>query len=65
VEEALGSQVSPLAPDHVPSSDRHTFPQLYRLGLNRTVVPPAGTPLKVAIYENILFLFETADSGVC
>ena len=27
-------------PSHVPSSDRHTLPVLYRLGLNRTVPPP-------------------------
>lgn len=41
VEEELGSQVSPLAPDQVPSRDRHTLPQLYRLGLNLTLPPPA------------------------
>ena len=30
MEEALASQLSPLPADQVPSSDRHTFPQLYR-----------------------------------
>ena len=28
------------APDHVPSSDRHTLPQLYRFGLKRTEPGP-------------------------
>ena len=32
-----GCQEGPL---QVPSSDRHTLPQLYRLGLNRTLPPP-------------------------
>lgn len=40
VEEELGSQVSPFAPDQVPSRDRQTLPQLYKLGLNRTWPPP-------------------------
>ena len=28
--DALASQLSPLPADHVPSSDRQTFPQLYK-----------------------------------
>ena len=35
-----GSQPSPLPPCQVPSRLRHTLPQLYRFGLNRTEPPP-------------------------
>ena len=35
--DVVGSQEGPA---QVPSSDRQTFPQLYRLGLNRTDPPP-------------------------
>ena len=37
--DVFGSQPGP---DQVPSRDRHTFPQLYRLGLKRMVPPPVG-----------------------
>ena len=42
VVETLASHVSPLAPDQVPSRDKHTLPQLYRFGLNRTAPPPVS-----------------------
>ena len=50
VEEALGSHVSPLAPDQVPSSDKHTLPQLYKLGLNLTVPPPVSMFMIFVVY---------------
>lgn len=34
--EIFGSQFSVATPCHVPSSERHTFPSLYKFGLNRT-----------------------------
>ena len=33
-------QLSPFCPDQVPSKDKQTLPQLYKLGLNLTVPPP-------------------------
>jgi hypothetical protein len=32
-------------PAHVPRMERHTFPSLYRLGLNRTLPPLRARPL--------------------
>ena len=34
--EIFGSQFSLAFPLQVPSNDKHTFPQLYKLGLNLT-----------------------------
>jgi len=36
----LGSQFSVAEPLQVPSKERHTLPQAYKLGLNLTVPPP-------------------------
>ena len=36
----LGFQDSDLEPLHVPSNDKHTLPQLYKLALNLTLLCP-------------------------
>lgn len=41
----LGSQFSVALPLHVPNSDRHTFPQAYKLGLNLTFPLPVVVKL--------------------
>ena len=40
IVETFLSHVSPFAPDHVPSSDKHTLPSLYRFGFMRARPPP-------------------------
>lgn len=59
VVEALASQVSPLAPDQVPSKERHTLPQLYKFGLKRTDLPPASRQERLLQLHLSLHLLQT------